>query len=202
LLVLVGTLAVGCGAGAALAGCGPAGSVIHKPPQDLVLTVAEIPYPGFVVEQGAPSAGVYSDRRAAAGNRVWLRRLESAGRITGYQADFTRSLSPQQAVGPVVIESSAATYTTAAGARTGLEVLAQQARSAGGVQISTGHLGDQAVGFMLQKQFAGTSYEAFVVAWRQDNVVAGIQIEGNAATLDVNYAVTLAQLQQRQIERA
>ncbi len=198
----MGTLAAGSGAGALLAGCGPAGPIIHEPPRELVLTVGEIPYPGFVVEHGSPSAGVYSDRRAAAGDRAVLRRLEAAGRISGYEADFTRSISPQQAVGPVVIESSAATYTTAAGAATGLEVVAQQARAAGGVQISTGQLGDQAVGFVLQKQFAGTSYEAFVVAWRQDNVVGGIQIEGNAATLDVNYAVTLARLQQRQIERA
>lgn len=198
----MGTLAIGSCTGALLAGCGPAGPLIHKPPKDLVLTVGELPYPGFVVEQGSPSAGVYSDRRAAAGNRDLLRKLESAGRITGYEADFTRSISPQQAVGPVVIESSAATYRSAAGAATGLQVVVQQARGAGGVQISTGSLGNQAVGFTLQKQFNGTTYEAFVVAWRQKNVVAGIQIEGNAATLDVTYAITLAQLQQHQIAQA
>ncbi len=190
------------GAGPLLAACGAEGQLIHSSPRDLVLTVGEIPYPGFVVEQGSPSAGVYNDRRAAAGNRAVLRELEAAGRISGYEADFVRSASPQQAVGPVVIESSAVTYRSAAGARTGLEVVAHQARDSGGVQISTGRLGDGAVGFTLQKQFDGTSYEAFVVAWRQDNVVAGIQIEGNAATLDVGYALTLARLQQRTIQQA
>ncbi len=199
----MGTLAIGSCAGALLAGCaGGQGALINKSPKQLVLSVGQIPYPGFVVESGSASAGVYSNRRAAGGSAAVLRKLEAAGRITGYQADFDRSLSPQQAVGPVVIESSAATYRSDAGAAAGLRVVAEQARSAGGVQISTGKLGDQAVGFTLQKQFDGTSYEAFVVAWRQQNVVAGIQIEGNAATLDVNYAVDLAQLQQRQIARA
>jgi|GEM_PF-3396826 len=196
-------LALASSAGVFLCGCGsqPA-QIIHKPVRDLVLTVGQIPYPGFQVEPGSPSAGPYSNKRAAASSAAVARELARAGRITGYEADFERTASPQEAVGPVVIESSAASFRSDAGAAQGLRVVAQQARTAGGTQISTGRLGDGAVGFILQKQFNGTSYEAFVVAWRQANVVAGIQIEGNAATLDVGYAITLAERQQRVIEAA
>jgi hypothetical protein len=194
-------LALASSAGVLLAGCGTHPSqTIDRPVKDLVLTVGQIPYPGFQVETGSPSSGTYSNQRAAAGSKVVERELARAGRITGYESDFERAASPQEAIGPVVIESSAASYRTDSGAAQGLRIVAEQARTAGGTQISTGSLGDGAVGFVLQKQFNGTSYEAFVVAWRQANVVAGIQIEGNAATLDVGYAITLAERQQHTIE--
>lgn len=198
-----GALAAGGCASSLLGGCaGAPASPIRRPVTDLVLTVGSLPFPGFVVERGSPSAGYYSNQRLAGHDTALLRALESAGRITGFEADFDRAASPQQAVGPVVIESSAATYRTAAGAATGLGLVAKQARADGGTQISTGKLGDGGIGFSLQKQFAGTSYEAFIVAWRQNNVVGGIQIEGNAATLDISYALTLADLQQRLIGAA
>lgn len=152
-----------------------------------------------MLEHGSPSAGYYSDQRAAGGNRALLGKLRAAGREQGYEADFTRSPSPQQAVGPVVIESSATLYRSAGGAAQGLRLVGQQALAAGGTAISTGKLGDQALGFMLVKQFEGTSYEAYIVAWRQANLVAAIQVEGNAATLDIQYALTLAAIQQRQV---
>ncbi|MHB1525857.1 MAG: hypothetical protein ACYCZN_06220 [Candidatus Dormibacteria bacterium] len=194
--------AVGCSVSVLLGGCGTAPPQLVKVPlNDLVLTVAELPYPGFVVEHGSPSAGYYSNQRAAGKSTALLRKLEEAGREGGYEADFNRSASPQQAVGPVVIESSATRYRTTAGAAQGLNLVAQQAVAAGGTAISTGKLGDQAVGFMLVRQFSGTSYEAYVVAWRQANIVGGIQVEGNAATLDIQYAISLATIQQRQIER-
>lgn len=186
-----------------LGGCaGSQSTPIKTPVTELVLTVGSLPFPGFVVERSSPSAGYYSNKRLAGKDLSLLRELDSAGRLTGFEVDFDRAASPQQAVGPVVIESSASTYRTAKGAATGLRLLAQQARAEGGVQISTGRLGDGGVGFTLQKQFAGTSYEAFILAWRQNNVVGGIQIEGNAATLDISYALTLADLQQRLIGAA
>ena len=185
---------------ALLGGCGTAPAHLIKAPlPDLVLTIAEIPYPGFVVEPGSSSAGYYSNQRAAGKNTALLAKLEAAGREGGYEVDFNRSQSPQQAVGPVVIESSAALYRSAAGASQGLRLVGEQAAAAGGTAISTGKLGDQALGFMLVRQFEGTSYEAYIVAWRQANVVAGIQVEGNAATLDIQYAISLATIQQRQV---
>jgi len=183
-----------------LGGCGTAPvHLIKAPLKDLVLTLGEIPYPGFVVEHGSSSAGYYSNQRTAGKDASLLRKLQKAGREEGYEVDFNRSQSPQQAVGPVVIESSAAIYHTAAGAGQGLRLVGEQALAAGGTAISTGKVGDQALGFMVVRQFEGTSYEAYIVAWRQANVVAAIQVEGNAATLDIQYAISLATTQQRHL---
>lgn len=183
-----------------LGGCGTAPARLIKAPlKDLVLTVAQIPYPGFVVEQGSSSAGYYSNQRTAGKDAALLRELQRAGREEGYEVDFNRSPSPQQAVGPVVIESSAAIYHSASGAAQGLRLVGEQALAAGETAVSTGRLGDQALAFMEVRQFEGTSYEAYVVTWREANVVAAIQVEGNAATLDIQYAIALATIQQRQL---
>ncbi|NNM96878.1 MAG: hypothetical protein HKL89_04655 [Candidatus Dormibacteraeota bacterium] len=189
-----------CSVAVLLGGCGTAPAHLIKAPlKDLVLTLSEIPYPGFVVEHGSSSAGYYSNQRTAGKNGGLLRKLQSAGREEGYEADFNRSQSPQQAVGPVVIESSASIYRSATGAGQGLRLVGAQALAAGGTAVSTGKVGDQALGFMEVRQFEGTSYEAYIVAWRQANVVAAIQVEGNAATLDIQYAISLATIQQRQL---
>jgi hypothetical protein len=128
-----------------------------------------------------------------------LRGLRRAGRETGYEADFDRAASPAEAVGPVVIESSASTYETTAGAAEGLRLVDEQTVAGGASAISTGSVGAKTFGFSSTKQLDGTSYEAFVVSWREANVVAVIEIEGNAATLDIQYAVTLARLQEHKL---
>ncbi|MGH7759181.1 MAG: hypothetical protein ACREN7_07705, partial [Candidatus Dormibacteria bacterium] len=58
-------------------------------------------------------------------------------------------------------------------------------------------LGQEVRAFTAIRSLDQTSYESFVVEWRQDNVDNEIRIAGNAATLDLNYALTLARLQQR-----
>ena len=59
-------VAVGCSASTVLGGCAViSGGLVKAPVRDLVLTVAEIPYPGFVVEHGAATAGYYNNARVA-----------------------------------------------------------------------------------------------------------------------------------------
>ncbi|MGH7641324.1 MAG: hypothetical protein ACREOL_10550 [Candidatus Dormibacteria bacterium] len=117
--------------------------------------------------------------------------------MAGFVATFVREVSPQQVVGPVVIASSATTYASARGASSGLQDRGSELQDQGWQSVSTGRLGQEVRAFTAIRSLDQTSYESFVVEWRQDNVDNEIRIAGNAATLDLNYALTLARLQQR-----
>lgn len=197
-------VAVACGLSLLALGCAPspAGQHVSGPVQRLVLTLTQIPYPGFEVEAGSPHAGYYSNHRVAGTDTALLKGLDRAGRQSGYERDFSRAVSPAQAVGPVVIESSASLYSTSNGAGKGLALMGAQVHAQGATPISTGQLGEQALGYAALKQLNGTSYASYTVLWRQANVVAAIQIEGNSATLDIQYALTLARAQQGLLKHA
>lgn len=197
-------MVVACGVSLLVLGCspGPSSQQVSGPAQRLVLSLAQIPYPGFEVESGSTHAGVYSNQRLAGKDKTLLRELERAGRRSGYERDFSRAVSPVQAVGPVVIESSASLFSTSSGAGKGLTLLGGQLHAEGATPISTGKLGDVALGYVALKQLNGTSYASYTVAWRQANVVAAIQIEGNSATLDIQYALNLAKVQEGILRRA
>jgi hypothetical protein len=167
-----------------------------------VLTLSQLPYPGFVVEKGSSNTGVISNKQAAGGAASILRRYEDQGRQNGYIATFDRQVSPQEVVGPVVIESSAVTYKTAAGAASGFELEKKALASESWQQVSTGNLGEQVVAFTETKEVDQTEYQSFVLDWRQANVMNEIRIAGNAATLDITYALTLARVQQRMETRS
>jgi hypothetical protein len=180
-----------------LVGCGNTPGLIQSSPKALVLSLSQLPYPGFVVETGKGTNGFISNKMAAAGDRALLRRYASEGRQTAYVATFDREVSPQEVIGPVVIESSAVRYGSAAGAAGGFAQARSQLAQTGWTQISTGSLGAQSFGFTETKVLDQTEYQSFVVDWRKDNVVNQIRIAGNAATMDLTYALTLARVQQR-----
>ncbi|MGH7759574.1 MAG: hypothetical protein ACREN7_09710 [Candidatus Dormibacteria bacterium] len=181
---------------ALLAGCASTAATISASPRSLVLRLSQLPYPGFTSESGPSYTGVISNKRAAGGSAHRLAAYLAAGREGGYLASFQRQVSPQQAVGPIVIQSSAARFAGASGAGKGLQLLAAQAKSSGYRAISTGHLGQEVRGFFSQRTASGTEYESYLVVWRQANVVNEVQAEGNAATMDLTYALDLARLQQ------
>ncbi|MGH7643746.1 MAG: hypothetical protein ACRENX_12195 [Candidatus Dormibacteria bacterium] len=106
-------------------------------------------------------------------------------------------MSPQEVIGPVVVASSATTYSSITGAVSGFSLTTRQLGKAGWDQVSTGSLGAEAVAFTETKALDQTEYQSFVLEWRQANVVNQIRIAGNAATLDLAYALTLARVQQR-----
>ncbi|MGH7697297.1 MAG: hypothetical protein ACRENV_01310 [Candidatus Dormibacteria bacterium] len=147
-------------------------------------------------ESGVGHTGVISNTAAAAGNSHLLARYQAAGRQTGYLASYIRQTSPQQAVGPVLIESTAARFGSAAGATQGVQLASDQLRQAGYRAISTGRVGDHTAGFFSERSSAGTTYESFVVVWTEANVVNLVQAAGNAATMDLSYALGLARRQQ------
>jgi len=180
-----------------LVGCGSSPALIRISPQALVLRLSQLPYPGFVKEKGSSNSGVISNKKVAGGAPAVLRRIQAQGRESGYIATYDREVSPQEVVGPVVIESAAVTYKTAAGAASGFALEKKALASASWEQVSTGKLGEQAVAFTETKEVDQTEYQSFVLDWRQANVVNEIRIAGNAATLDLTYALTLARVQQR-----
>ncbi|HEY6538446.1 MAG TPA: hypothetical protein VI138_05325 [Candidatus Dormibacteraeota bacterium] len=156
-----------------------------------------MPYPGFVTEKGSKNNGVISNKTAAAGDNALLRRYQREGRRSGYLATFDREVSPQAVVGPVVIESSAVTYSTATGAQGGLGLEDHQLLAEGWTPVSTGTLGQGAEAFTETKALDQTQFQSFVLNWRQGNVDNEIRIAGNAATLDLTYALTLGRVQER-----
>jgi len=162
-----------------------------------VLRLSQLPYPGFVAESGASSTGVISNKAAAAGEGSVLRQFRAQGRLSAYIATFARQVSPQEVVGPVVIASSAVIYRSASGAALGFAQEKQNLTRSGWVQVSTGQLGEQAAAFTETKALDQTEYQSFVLEWRQANVNNQVRIAGNAATLDLNYGLTLARVQQR-----
>lgn len=180
-----------------LVGCGASQPLLHNSPRSLVLTLSQLPYPGFVVEKGATNTGVISNKKAAAGERSVLRKYVRQGRRSAYVATFVREVSPQEVVGPVVIESSVVIYDSAAGASSGFSLERQQLDASGWTRVSTGSLGAEAAAFTESKALDQTQYQSFVVEWRQANAVNQIRIAGNAATLDINYALTVARVQER-----
>lgn len=159
--------------------------------------MSQLPYPGFVVEKGSTDTGVISNKAAAQGEASTLRQFEAQGRQSSYVATFDREVSPQEVVGPVVIASSAVTYESASGAASGFAMEKKKLGQTGWEQVSTGTLGEQAVAFTETKDLQQTEYQSFVLDWRQANVVNEIRIAGNAATLDLTYALALARVQQR-----
>jgi len=180
-----------------LVGCGGAPSNLHGSPRSLVLSLSQLPYPGFVAEKGRANNGVISNKAAAGGDRSVLRQYQNEQRESAYVATFIREVSPQEVVGPVVIGSSAVKYESAAGASGGFTLAKQQLDATGWTQVSTGSLGAEAVAFTESKALDQIQYQSFVIEWRQANVVNQVRIAGNAATLDLNYALTLARVQER-----
>lgn len=185
-----------------LVGCGNSPAMIRVSPRALVLSLSQLPYPGFVIEKGSSNTGVISNKQAASGSASVLRRYQAQGRQSGYIATFDREVSPQEVVGPVVIESSAVTYKTASGAESGFELEKKALASESWEEVSTGKLGEQAEAFTETKEVDQTEYQSFVLDWRHANVVNEIRIAGNAATLDLTYALTLARVQQRSETRS
>ncbi len=184
------------GLAAALSSCGGAAS-ISGAPKGFVLTLSQLPYPGFVAEAGASATGVVSNRRMADGSSAALTRLEREGRETGYTATFDRQVSPQEVVGPVVIQSTVSRFSSGGGARQELSYLGRALDAEGWEQVSTGSLGQAAAAFTQVKALDDTEYQSFVVNWVEDNLLNQVRIAGNAATLDLSYALAVARVQQR-----
>ena len=130
------------------------------------------------------------------------------GRLDGWIARFRRPGS-QDTSGPLVIESRADLFASADGARDELSAARSELGRALGGRPAAEPLGDPNVG---EEAFAATILEErgggiadvrfYLVAWRHDNVVASIFVNGFEDKLTLSQALDLARAQERRIARA
>lgn len=124
------------------------------------------------------------------------------GRQGGWKARYRRS-GTTETKGPLVVASLVDVFESAGAAEEEYGALQTDLR-AGGLDwrpVDSPKLGDEAFA-MAHVQGSGPSkVQSFHIAWRDDNVVASVQINGFGGKVTLADAVTLAQKQARRIAR-
>jgi hypothetical protein len=185
---------------------GLAASVALAAPPDtkqMVLRLTDLPA-GFSLDKS-----YYADNARAVkeGGGVTLADYMRWGRITGYEADFSR----EALAGIISLTTNASTYKTAAGAaastRASYAVAAKTKRIYGKLtsfkRVSTGaKIGHEARMFTTKVTSEGIAVSVYVLIWRYRTVKAALFVGGLAGTLDAAEVVRLAQKQQTRIAAA
>jgi hypothetical protein len=134
---------------------------------------------------------------APAGLRSDPRRFD---RVEGWKARYRRAGSVD-ARGPLVIESRADLFESGDGAEQDFGLLEGELEATltdAARRVAAPELGDEAVAATLLQ---GT-VRFYSVAWRQDNVVAAILVNGFARALTFEQVIELARRQERRIAQA
>jgi hypothetical protein len=133
------------------------------------------------------------------------RRFEEPrfGRQDGWKARYRRSGTPATE-GPLVIASLADVFESQSGAE---DALAEQRAlldegDLGWEPVEAPAVGDEAIARTVVEGSGASRVRFFVVAWRDANVTASLEVNGFADGLDVNDAVELARKQAAHIESA
>lgn len=122
------------------------------------------------------------------------------GRSGGWKARYRRPGSPATP-GPLVIDSRADLFADAEGAKRDFEALETELNaSLGGTtrRLDAPHVGDEA----LAATASQGPVRYYSIAWRQQNVVAALLVNGFAVSLSFDHALRLARKQERRIEAA
>jgi hypothetical protein len=134
---------------------------------------------------------------APAGRRSDPRRFD---RVEGWKARYRRAGSVNTP-GPLVIESRADLFESGDGAEQDFGLLEEELDATlpdAARRVAAPELGDEAVAATLLQ---GT-VRFYSVAWRQENVVAAILVNGFARALTFEQALELARRQERRIAEA
>ena len=163
-------------AAVALAPAATALAALNPKPEALMLATAPA---GFSRSEGAP----VTDRDVAKDGNVALATVKRWGRVGGYRVEFVR--------GDDRVRSTAAVYTSAAGAQSGLRPeSADASRGLAAVRTSPVSLGPQTAYYVLKVERA--------LAWRDRGVIAVLYGRG----LSVEALVRLARAQEERIQLA
>lgn len=185
-LLTVAVLLTGC----SIRGEEDGGSVEPNELDQLVLLPADLPRVFIRFDEG---------RQGGAEQPVGRNRV---GREDGWKARYRRG-GTTQTKGPLVIASLVDLFESAGGAEDEYGALQTDLRT-GGLgwrPVDSPTLGDEAFA-MAHVQGSGPSrVESFHIAWRDDSVVASVQINGFGGKVKLADAVTLAQKQARRIAR-
>jgi len=125
------------------------------------------------------------------------------GRQGGWKARYRRP-GTAETQGPLVIASLADVFESDGGAKDDFEALGTNLEEAqlGWVANEAPELGDEALAMSLAQGSGPTRIAYFVVAWREANVVASVEVNGFAGKTDLGDALELAQKQARRVSRA
>jgi hypothetical protein len=126
------------------------------------------------------------------------------GRIDGWKARYRRPGS-RSTSGPLVIESRADLFEDSDGAARDYDLLDEDPTQGAGAtaeRLAEPALGDEAVAasFLQGDQETGVGF--YVIAWRDDNVVAALSANGFARSFTLEHALAFARKQARRLARA
>lgn len=170
----------------------------------MVLRLSDLPS-GFALEQGH-----YADNARAAkeSSTQTLADFTKWGRITGYEADFSRD----RTAGILFLSTGASTYTTVKGAgaslRDSFAVAGKPQRLNGQrvvferVAMTGAPLGQEARTYSTNVVSEGLHVTFFVVLWRHGAVKATLLVGGPRGTLSAAAVVRLARKQQARVAAA
>lgn len=122
------------------------------------------------------------------------------GREGGWKARYRRSGSADT-TGPLVIESRADLFAESGGAEDELDLIAGDPGASlapGARQVTPPSIGNEAVAATVRQE----AVRYYLVAWRQENVVAMLVVNGFARSLTLADVERLARKQERRIARA
>jgi hypothetical protein len=189
-----GFVAVIALAGCTLGGSGDGAAVERRELSGIVLQQADLPAAFVRFDEGRQT---FSDNPG--GSRAVASRF---GRVDGWKARFRRGGTPETE-GPLVVESRADLFESSDGATDELDALRHDVREGASWQpAAVIGVGDEAAGFTLVQGRGARRVAYHVVAWREENVVASIAVNGFARTLPFGDVLELARKQSRRIERA
>lgn len=181
-----------------LAGCslggGEGGSVKAGELERLVLQPGDVPTVFIRFDEGrqgiADQPGGQSD-------------MNRFGRQGGWKARYRRS-GTTETKGPLVIASLVDVFKSTSGAKDEYE--AEQAVLGEGEPdwqpVDAPELGDEALAMTFDQGSGQSRVSFFHIAWRDDNAVASLEVNGFGGKVGLADAVALAQKQARRIARA
>jgi hypothetical protein len=177
----------------AIAGCGSSsGSTIPSSKlSKLVLQRADLPKV-FVAFS--------FNRQVSADQPVGQSDPARFGREDGWIGRYHRAGSPRTK-GPLVVASRVDLFKDAGGAKQELEVERGNLARNGAKEIDAGGLGDQAFG-VTTLQGGTISVRNFVIAWREANAVAKLELSGFAQGFTRADALALARTQDARLRNA
>jgi hypothetical protein len=183
---------------ALIAGCGGDGdgAITREELPAVVLQPADLPRVWVKFDEGR-----LNPADAPAGGRSDPSRFD---RVEGWKARYRRAGSPRTP-GPLVIESRADLFSKNEGARQDFQLLEgelESALGAGGKRIEAPSLGEQSVAATLDQGGGPAGVRYYLIAWRRENVVAALVVNGFARSLTLEQTLEVARKQERRIDAA
>jgi hypothetical protein len=175
-----------------VAACGGGDGIPAAKLPELVLQPGDLPEVWVRFDEGRQGRADAPPGRRADPDRF--------GREGGWKARY-RKPGSRATRGPLVIESRADLFAGEEGAQDDLELLRDELAgglAAGARRIAAPALGDEAVAATVRQG----AVRFYLIAWRQENVVGAILVNGFSRSLRLSDASELARKQARRIERA